>query len=242
MTLTHRCTRTDRTLPICGMVRVGRWRNSMRGIATCDRAFESNPNAALALADLAGREALAGLSADAIGRCRACPAPEPARSAPSVSTLAHGVATFLAGRLRRGRAMGDEVAIAIAANAADPLSDLRSPAYARAGLGTKPAKRRAALKQLDPRLVASLFQRRASGTSARPDDMRTSSSRACDLRACPNDRAAPPCRDPGSRCGRLLEAHRQRRGGNAGSARSTADGDHRAPDRQARWTAVQVSG
>ena len=35
-------------------------------------------------------------------------------------------------------------------------------------------------------------------------------------RAYPNDRAAPPRRDPGGRCGRLLEARRQRRGGNAG--------------------------
>ena len=65
---------------------------------------------------------------------------------------------------------------------------------------------------------------------------------------CPNDRAAPPCRDPGSRCGRLLKAHGQRRGRNAGSARSTSDGDHQArrsprtlDDCSSRWATASWS-
>ena len=95
-------------------------------------------------------------------------------------------------------------------------------------------KRRALLRASSRSIRRSAS--RGSKTTSAPTSTSSwkSTSRACDLRDCPNDRAAPPCRHRLSRHRGLLAADGPRRGRHAGSAKSCSTGGRRSRDRQTR--------
>ena len=97
------------------------------------------------------------------------------------------------------------------------------------------------LRQLDP-AFASLRRRGSCAAISRPNIVREVCRRACALRDCPNDRAAPPCRHRVSRRRGLLAADGPRRERHAGGAESHSAGSGRPGDRQPRRAHRQDHG
>ena len=144
-------------------------------------------------------------------------APEPFRS------VAYGrrpwrMRTFFARQISRKPGLGERVAPATARDCAGHIG--AAAALALAGPLDEAHEAR------EPAICEPIrLERCASPTSDMlgPSDGRSTStvrSRACASRGFPNDRAAPPRRDPRGRRRRLLEARRQRRGRNVGPLRA----------------------